>query len=515
VNLLSVLAKVSGITLLSRITGLIRDSLIARAFGVSDMTDAFQVAFRIPNLLRRLFAEGAFSQAFVPILAETRARGDAEETRSLIDHTAGVLGLILLVVSIVGVLCAPWIVQVTAPGFAGKAAKFDATVQMLRVTFPYIFFIALTGFGGAVLNTWQKFSLPAFTSVLLNLAFIGCTLWLAPLMRQPVEALAWAVAIGGVAQLALQWWGMARMGLMPRLRINFGHPGVRRILKQMAPALLGVSVAQISLLLNTAIASSLVTGSITWISNADRLMEFPTGMLGVALGTILLPSLSKAAKTDEAHYSNLLDWGLRLVLLLALPGALGLAMLSVPLVSTLYHYGLYTAHDVYATQYAVLGYAVGLAGLILVKVLAPGFYARQDMRTPVRFAIATLVLTQLFNLVLVSLLPKAIGHAGLALAISLGACINAGLLWHGLIKRGAYLPLAGWGRFLLKLAVALAAMGVCLWLISPAGDAWVAMRARPWLRVAWLAGIVGAGALTYFATLWVLGFRLRDFKRTA
>lgn len=514
-NLLSVLAKVSGITLLSRITGLIRDSLIARAFGVSDMTDAFQVAFRIPNLLRRLFAEGAFSQAFVPILAETRGRGDEAETRSLIDHTAGTLALILLIVSIIGVLCAPWIVHLTAPGFAGKADKFDGTVQMLRITFPYIFFIALTGFGGAVLNTWQKFSLPAFTSVLLNLTFIGCTLWLAPLMRQPVEALAWAVAIGGVAQLALQWWGLGKMGLMPRFRIGFSHPGVRRILKQMAPALLGVSVAQISLLLNTAIASALITGSITWISNADRLMEFPTGMLGVALGTILLPSLSKAAKTDQAHYSNLLDWGLRLVLLLALPGALGLAMLSVPLVSTLYHYGLYTEHDVYATQYAVLGYSVGLAGLILVKVLAPGFYAQQDMRTPVRYAIFTLVLTQIFNFALIYTLPKTVGHAGLALAISLGACTNAALLWRGLVKRGAYRAQPGWGLFLLKLLAALAVMGVCLWFLNPAGDIWIKMRAQPWLRAAYLGGIVTAGALVYFATLWALGFRLRDFKRTA
>ncbi|HEX4329857.1 MAG TPA: murein biosynthesis integral membrane protein MurJ [Burkholderiales bacterium] len=513
-NLLSVLAKVSGITLISRVTGLIRDTLIARAFGVSDMTDAFQVAFRIPNLLRRLFAEGAFSQAFVPILAETRARGDEQETRSLIDHTAGALGVILLVVSVLGVLASPFIVRLTAPGFAANGAKFHATVEMLRITFPYILFIALTGFGGAILNTWNKFSLPAFTSVLLNLAFIGCTLWLAPLMDKPVESLAWAVAIGGVAQLMLQWWGLSKMGLLPRFRLDFGHPGVRRILKQMTPALLGVSVAQISLLLNTVIASNLVTGSITWLSNADRLMEFPTGMLGVALGTILLPSLSKAAKTDEAHFSSLLDWGLRLVLLLALPGALGLALLSAPLVGALYHYGRYTAADVVATQYAVLGYSVGLAGLVLVKVLAPGFYARQDMRTPVRFAVFTLVLTQVLNLALVSLLPRAMGHAGLALAISIGACTNSGLLWHGLIRRGAYQPQPGWWVFLSKLVAALAAMGLCLWLLSPADATWIGLRVQPFLRIGLLGGIVSAGAFVYFATLWVLGFRLRDFKRT-
>jgi putative peptidoglycan lipid II flippase len=334
-------------------------------------------------------------------------------------------------------------------------------------------------------------------------------------MAHQIFALAWAVALGGVAQLALQWWGLYKLGRLPRFRVDFRHPGVRRILKQMTPALLGVSVAQISLLLNTAIASALVTGAITWISNADRLMEFPTGMLGVALGTILLPSLSKAAKTDEAHFSGLLDWGLRLVLLLALPGAVGLALLSVPLVSSLYHYGRYTAADVFFTQYAVLGYSVGLAGLILVKVLAPGFYARQDMRTPVRFAIITLVLTQLFNLLFVNILPKDMAHAGLALSISLGACINAGLLWRGLIRRGAYRPQAGWGMFLGKLIVALAVMGVALWLLNPEDARWIDLRAQPLLRIGLMGGLVAAGALVYFAVLWVLGFRLKDFKRMA
>ncbi|MDB5804151.1 MAG: mviN [Betaproteobacteria bacterium] len=508
-NLLSVLAKVSGFTLLSRVTGLVRETLIASAFGVNPLTDAFVVAFRIPNLLRRLFAEGAFSQAFVPILAETRARGDEAATRSLIDHTAGALGLILLVVSGIGILLSPQIVQLTAPGFHNDPAKSAATADMLRITFPYILFIALTGFGGAILNTWGKFSLPAFIPVLLNISFIACTLWLPPYVHPGIEALAWAVAIGGVAQLVLQWWGLRREGLLPHFRLDFGHPGVRRILKQMTPALLGVSVAQISLLLNTAIASGMRDGSITWLSYADRLMEFPTGMLGVALGTILLPSLSKAAKTDEAHFSSLLDWGLRLVFLLALPGAVGLALLSVPLVAALYHYGHFKDVDVIATHWALLGYSVGLVGLILVKVLAPGFYARQDMRTPVRYAIITLVLTQMLNLVFAG----PFGHAGLALAISVGACTNAGLLWQGLARRGAYRAHAGWGIFLLKLAVALGVMGLVLWLLSPADQQWINWRTQPWLRIGALTGIVSAGALVYFATLWVLGFRLRDFKR--
>ena len=510
-NLLSVLAKVSSFTLLSRITGLIRELLVARFFGAGAATDAFFVAFRIPNLLRRLFAEGAFSQAFVPILAETHKQGSEEETRSLIDHTATTLGLILLCVSVLGVLASPWIVWATAPGFQAGSDKYLLTVEMLRITFPYIFFIALTGFAGAILNTWGRFSIPAFTPVLLNVSFIFCILVLAPYFNPSVKVLAWAVAIGGVAQLGLQWVTLARRGLLPRFRFDWHHQGVRRILRQMAPALLGVSVAQISLLLNTIIASGMGNGSISWLSYADRLMEFPTGMLGVALGTILLPSLSRAAKAQDGNFSELLDWGLRLTFLLALPAALGLAILATPLVATLYHYGRFGAADVSATASALIAYGGGLVGLILVKVLAPGFYARQDMRTPVRFAIITLVLTQVLNLVLTGPLK----HAGLALAISIGACVNSALLWHGLVKRDAYHARAGWGMFLLKLALALVVMGGALWLLNPGIDYWLKLRAQPLLRVAALGGIIIAGALAYFATLWALGFRLRDFKRVA
>ena len=510
-NLLSALAKISGFTLLSRVTGLIRESLIASAFGATGLTDAFVVAFRIPNLLRRLFAEGAFSQAFVPILAETRKGGDEERTRSLIDHTASALAVILLGVTVVGVLLSPQIVTLTAPGFIGDAKRYDLTVEMLRVTFPYILFIALTGFAGAILNTWGRFSIPAFTPVLLNLSFIGCILWLRPYFDPGIRVLAWAVMIGGAAQLCLQWSALRRVNLLPRFRLDWSDPGVRRILRQMAPALLGVSVAQISLVLNTIIASILSEGSITWLSYADRLMEFPTGMLGVALGTILLPSLSRAAKEPDGNFSELLDWGLRLTFLLALPAALGLAILATPLVATLYHYGKFGAADVAATQSALMAYACGLVGLILVKVLAPGFYARQDIRTPVRFAIITLVLTQVLNLALMGPFK----HAGLALAISIGACVNATMLWHGLVKRSAYRARPGWALFLAKLALALAVMGAALWALNLPDARWIALRVHPLLRVGTLAGIVSVGALVYFATLAVLGFRLGDFKRTA
>ena len=511
-NLLGALAKVSGFTLASRITGLIREFLIARAFGASAYTDAFFVAFRIPNLLRRLFAEGAFPQAFVPILAESKNREGDDATRSLIDHAATTLGLVLVAVSAIGIACAPLIIYVSAPGFAASPDKFAVTVAMLRVTFPYIFFMGLTALAGAVLNTWSRFSIPAVTPVLLNLSFIACALWLTPYVDPPAMALAWAVLIGGVAQLALQWPALRRIGHLPRLRFDWGHPGVRRILKAMAPALLGVSVAQISLLLNTIIASFLASGSVSWLYYADRLMEFPTGMLGVALGTILLPSLSKAAADlDDTHYSALLDWGLRLTFLLALPSAVGLAVLSTPLVATLYHYGAFAASDVAATRLALTAYSAGLIGLILVKVLAPGFYARQDIATPVRIAIVCLIATQVMNAVFIWPLE----HAGLALAISLAACLNAGLLWRGLVRRGMYRASPGWPAFLAKLAVAVLLMAAFLAALAPADARWLALQARPLLRVALLGGLVGGGALVYFAVLGMLGFRLADFRRRA
>ena len=510
VNLLGVLAKVSSFTLLSRITGLAREFLIARAFGASLYTDAFFVAFRIPNLLRRLFAEGAFSQAFVPILAQSKNAGDEAETRSLIDHTFGMLTLLLSVTTLLGVIAAPIIIYVSAPGFAADAPKFAVTVAMLKITFPYILFIALTAFAGAVLNTWSRFSVPAFTPVLLNLSFIGCALWLAPHVDPPVMALAWAVLIGGIVQLAFQWPALRRIGMTPRFRLDWKHQGVRRILRQMGPALFGVSVAQISLLINTIIASFLVSGSVSWLYYADRLMEFPAGMLGVALGTILLPSLSKAAaQTDGAEFSGLLDWGLRLTFMLALPAALGLAMLATPLVTTLYHYGAFAAHDVEQTRFALVAYAAGLIGLILVKVLAPGFYARGDIRTPVKIAVLTLVLTQVMNAAFVGTLQ----HAGLALSIGLGACVNALLLWRGLRRSGSYVPQPGWVVFYVKVALALAAMGAALWALDPGAARWIALQSQPWLRVASLAGIVSAGALVYFCVLGIAGFRIRDFKR--
>jgi len=507
-NLLRALATVSSMTLVSRILGFVRDAVIARLFGAGLATDAFFVAFRIPNLLRRMFAEGAFSQAFVPILAEYRTRNGEGDTRLLVDRVATALSLATLAVSALGMLAAPWIIYVSAPGFSATPEKFELTVAMLRITFPYLLFISLVSLAGGILNTWSRFAVPAFTPTLLNVSFIFCALVLAPYFHPPVLVLAWAVLAGGVLQLALQLPYLAKIGMLPRLRADFWDPGVKRILRLMGPAVFGVSIAQLSLLINTIFASFLANGSVSWLYYADRLMEFPTGLLGVALGTILLPSLSKYYSSDATEaYSRLLDWGLRLTLLLALPAAVALALLAVPLISTLFHYGQFSVEDVWMTRRALVAYSVGLVGLILVKVLAPGFYARQNIRTPVKIAVITLVATQLMNLVLIGPLK----HAGLALAIGLGACLNAGLLFYKLRQHRIYQPQPEWLRFGGKLALALLTMAAVLWGAS-GNENW-------WLEVAWpqrlagLIGIVGLGASVYFATLWALGFRVSDFAR--
>lgn len=508
-------ATVSSFTLLSRITGLVRDILIARAFGAGALTDAFWVAFRIPNLLRRLFAEGAFAQAFVPILGAARAEQGDTEVRTLLDRVALLLTLVLMGVTLVGILAAPWVVTAMASGMrnADRATEFNAAVWMTRIMFPYILCMSLVAFASGVLNTWRRFAVPAFTPVLLNLFMIGACVWLAPRMDVPIYALSIGVMAGGIAQLVVQWIALARLGLVPRLRTNirqaWGDQTVRRILKQMAPATLGVSVAQISLLINTNIATWLTQGSVTWLSFADRLMEFPTALLGVALGTVLLPSLSNAfAKQDHDGYSALIDWGLRLVLLLGLPAALGLALLSDGLVATLFHYGAFQAKDVDQTSAAVMAYSVGLIGILSIKILAPGFYAQQDIRTPVKIAILVLIATQFMNIGLV----PALAHAGLALAIGLGATLNALALLIGLIRRGMYRPSPGWRTFTLRLLPSLGALVAVLIYAGQHLD-WIALQSHPMQRVMWLVTVVAASGFAYFSVLFLFGFRMRDFGR--
>src|SRR5712692_9972049 len=509
-NLLRALATVSSMTLVSRILGFVRDVVIARLFGAGAATDAFFVAFRIPNLLRRLFAEGAFSQAFVPILAEYRTRQGEVETKRMVDRTATLLALALFGATALGVALAPFVIYVSAPGFAAEPGKFELTVAMLRITFPYILFISLVSLAGGILNTWSRFAIPAFTPTLLNLSFIFGALLFAPYFHPPVMVLAWAVFAGGVLQLAFQVPALAKIGMLPRPKLSFSDPGVRRVLVLMAPAALGVSAAQVSLLIYTIFASFLENGSVSWLYYADRLMEFPTGLLGVALGTILLPSLSKYhSASDEGEYSKLLDWGLRLTFIFAAPAAVALAMLSVPLVATLFHYGRFGEHDLWMTRRALIAYSVGLLGLILVKVLAPGFYARQNIRTPVRIAIVTLIATQLMNAALIAPLK----HTGLALAIGLGACLNAGLLYRQLRRHGIYRPQPGWGTFVLKVAAALAAMALALWFAMGPAPWWLAASGAT--RAAAVTGLVLLGGAAYFAGLRLLGFRLGDFSRRA
>ena len=460
-NLLKALATVSGMILLSRILGFVRDFVIARVFGAGMMTDAFFVAFKLPNLLRRLFAEGAFSQAFVPILGEYKNKNGDFEAKHLIDRVATLLFLVLLGVTLLGMVGAPLLVYVSAPGFTDVPDKFALTVTLTRITFPYILFMSLVALAGGILNTWSRFAVPAFTPVLLNVAMIGMALFAVPHFSQPVMALGWAVFLGGALQLAFQLPSLKRIGMLPRFVLDWRDEGVRRILKLMAPAVVGVSVSQISLLINTIFASFLDTGSVSWLYYADRLMEFPAGLLGAALGTILLPSLAKYHASDNTEeYSKLLDWGLRLTFLLAAPAAVALAIIAVPLIATLFHHGAFTAHDVLMTRNALVAYSIGLLGMILVKVLAPGFYARQNIRTPVKIGILTLGMTQALNLALIGWLQ----HAGLALAIGLAACLNAALLYRGLRRHAIYTPQPGWLAFYGKLALALLCMGSVLWL---------------------------------------------------
>ncbi len=514
-NLHKTLATVSGMTMLSRITGLIREFLVARTFGASIYTDAFFVAFRIPNLLRRLFAEGAFSQAFVPIIAEYKNQQGNRATRTLADHVATVMFWTLLATTILGIIGAPLVVLVMASGFGSDPVALSLSVTMTQIMFPYILFMSLVALAGGILNTWQEFRVPAFTPVLLNLSFIAGAIFLAPHLSQPVYALAIAVVIGGVLQLWFQVPALRKIGMLPRIGMNpvaaLRDPGVRRVLRQMLPATFAVSAAQISLIINTNIASHLPDGSVSWLSYADRLMELPTALLGVALGTILLPSLSKAhACGDHSEYSSLLDWGLRLTILLATPAAVALMVLSEPITTTLFHYGKFDAISVTMTSRALVAYGVGLMGLILVKILAPGFYAKQDIRTPVKIGIGVLVVTQLMNIVFVPW----IAHAGLALSIGLGATLNALFLYIGLRRKGIYVPRSGWTSFVVRVTGSLFLLaGIGLWLTARFD--WIALQATPMMRIGALMLVMFACAGSYFGALALMGFRFADFKREA
>ncbi len=508
----------SAFTLLSRVTGLAREIMTTALFGASAMTDAFMVAFRIPNMLRRLFAEGAFAQAFVPALAAERAAKGDDATKLLIHATATVLLWVMLLVCALGVAAAPLLVWAMGGGLEAKAQA--AAVDMTRCMFPYIGCMSLVALSAGILNTWKRFALPAVTPVLLNLAVIAAGYGLSGPMKEqgwpPIYALALGVMAGGVLQLAVQVPALSRLGLLPRpsfsvrrLREAWAHSGVKRILKQMAPALLGVGVAQLSLLINTQIASHIASGAVTWVSMADRLMEFPTALAGVALGVVLTPLLS-AAKTQgndmQAEFSGLLDWGLRLVVLLAFPCTVALLVFATPLTAVLFHNGAFKASDVAQTAAAVTGYGVGLMGIVAIKVLAPGYFARQDVRTPVRIALVVLVLTQLLNLALVPWL----GVAGLAASIGLGALVNAGWLLIGLHRAGAYQAAPGWLVFAGKVLLAGLAMGALQYALAQS-FVWTELAKLP--RAGLMALALTASALLYFGVLRLLRLDLRQLMR--
>ena len=515
-NLLRAASTISLFTLGSRVSGLARDVVIASAFGAGASLDAFNVAFRIPNLLRRLFGEGAFSQAFVPTLAHVRASEGDAATQRMIDAVATVLFCVLVATCIVGVAAAPVVVWLMASGLA----RFDEAVVMTRVMFPYIGFISLVSLSAGVLNTWKRFAVPAATPVLLNLAMIGAVFAFAPLCDRwglpRIYALSAGVMAGGVLQLAVQVPALARAGCLPRIRLGaaalgeaWRHVGVRRIMRQMAPALLGVSVAQISVLINTQIASHQGVGAVSWLQYAAQLMEFPTALLGVAVGAVLIPQLSAAqARNDAAAYSGMLDWGLRLTLVLALPCSIALLVFPEALVATLFQRGRFDELAVAKTALALRGYGCGLLGLIGVKILAPGFYARQDLRTPVTIAVIVLVLTQAMNLVFV----PAFGHAGLALSVGLGAIVNAVWLFAGLHRGGWYKPEPGWLRFSASVLLATALLGGLLG-AAQYGIDWSGLAGHEGLRIAWLAACLGGAAFVYFGALWLAGLRPGDFSR--
>ncbi len=511
-KLLASIALTGGMTLISRISGLVRDMVFASLIGAgaSVAADAFYVAFRIPNFLRRIFGEGALSQAFVPVFAEYRARSSADETRAFVNHITGVLALILFIVTLIGIIAAPILVMVLAPGFYADPSKFDLTVTMLRIVFPYLLFISLVALAAGILNTYGRFAAAAFTPVLLNLSLIGAAVWLAPRLDQPVMGLAWGVFIAGVAQLLFQIPFLQRIGMLPRPRFVGRHDGVKRVARLMLPGIFGVSVAQINLLVNTLLASFLVTGSVSWLYYADRLMEFPLGVFGIALATVILPSLSqKHAAASPEEFSHLLDWGLRWVLIISIPASAALVVLSGPMLATLFHFGAFAARDVEMSAQALTAFALGLVGFTLVKVLAPGFYARQDTKTPVQVGAISLAANIALSLALV----YPLAHTGLALAISIAAFVNAALLFIQLRRLGIYRALPGWPVFLMRVGLATLVMaGLLVWGTDRLA---VWLSAPPLVRAGRLAFWIVAGIIVYGAVLFLAGMRPQHLKLNA
>ena len=514
---------VSFFTMLSRVMGLARDVVFARVIGAEAFADVFFVAFKIPNFFRRLFAEGAFAQAFVPILGEYREQGSQAAVRSLISRVSGTLGLTLLLFTLVIVLAAPAMAAIFAPKwFFNDPLKFTATAEMLRITFPYLMFISMTGVAGGILNSYDRFAVPAFTPILLNISLIAAALIAAPMFEQPAFALAWGVLFAGILQFIFQIPFLLRIHMLPAPKVDWHHPGVRKILKLMGPAIFGVSVSQINLLLDTMLATFLPTGSVSWLYYSDRLSELPLGVFGVAIATVILPNLSRHhAASSTQEYSETLDWALKMILLIAVPASAALVLLAEPILVTLFYYGdVMTIRDMSMATLSLRAYALGLIAFMLIKVLAPGFFARQDMRTPVRIGIIAMVTNMVLNILFVVPLHFywQIGHLGLAAATSVAAFLNAILLYIYLKRSGVYVASGHWVGFFCRLSAAVGAMLVVLVLVAGPLDA---LNSEVWQNMPWwqrsrgILGLCAAGFVAYVLMLLITGFKMSDLRGPA
>lgn len=493
-------------TMLSRVLGMVRDVMVAALLGAGGTSDAFFVAFRIPNLMRRLFAEGAFNQAFVPVLSEYATRDNHCDTRNLLNAVAGSLIVVLAIVTALGMLFSSQLIYVFAPGFRGNEDQFLLTTQLLEVMFPYLLLISLAAYAGSILNSWGRFSIPALTPIFLNVTMIAAVK-LAPLFPEPAKVLSWGVLVAGFIQLGFQLPFIAKLRLLPLPKPNFRHPGVKRILKLMGPALFGVSVAQINLMINTMLASMLTAGSVTWLYYSDRMTELPLGVFGVAIGTVILPALSRRhASQDREHFSRMLDWGIRMVLLVSVPAAVAIFVITQPLLITLFKYGRITVHDVEMTAQCLQVMSVGIVAFMLIKVLAPGFYARQNTRMPVKIGIISMASNMVFNV----MLYKHLAHVGLATSTMLSACLNAGMLGWALYRENVLIFQPGWWRFLLRLGTGCALMGAGLALFTPERQQWLEWGIYERALVMMLE--VSMALAGYIGWLLVTGMRFRDFR---
>lgn len=498
---------VAGMTLLSRIMGFVRDVILAQIFGAGPAFDAFVIALKLPNFMRRLFGEGAFAQAFVPVMSELRQQRPHEEVQQFVNRVAGTLGFVVMLVVALAEIATPLVVTIFAPGFAHDGLRAQLATHMLHITFPYLLLIVLAAFSGAVLNTCNHFSIPAFTPVLLNIALISVAWWWAPHVATPIYVLAWGLLIGGLAQLLIQIPALWAKGLLPRPKLGFNDPQVRRVMKLMVPALFGVSVAQVSLLIDNFFASFLPQGSISWLYYSDRLTYLPLGVIGVALATVVLPNLSRHhADNDHQQYSSTLSWALRLELLVGVPAAVALFILAGPILATLIHRGAFNSHDVVMTSESLKAFALGLPAFMLIKILASAFYSRKNIRTPVKIAALAVIFNVVFNLILIGPLR----HAGLALSTTLAATINAGLLVTLLLRRSIFDPGKHWTSYFCRLIIANAVMGFMIWWLAGSLEQW--LRWSLLQRIEHLLGVIMAGMLCYALVLLVSGFKLKTLR---